>query len=70
MGIFGKKTVEQIVAPITKIVDQLHNHADSSRRDAGYHADIAQTHKISAEVAEQEANKATSAAGKIAGLLK
>lgn len=70
MGFFSrKKTVEDIVAPITSIVTELRDHAATHDAKAEKHIELVDHHHIQAAEAQAEANKASSQASKIAGLL-
>lgn len=67
---FGRrKTVEDIVAPISRIVTELKTHAESHHDKAGGHLTEADRHKILAQAARNEGEKADTTASKIAGLL-
>lgn len=67
---FGrKKSVEDIVRPLTKIVDQLQVHADTHHELANEHLNESARRKQAADDARDEALKANAHAGKIASLI-
>jgi hypothetical protein len=67
--LWRKKTVEDIVAPITRIVDELKDHADTHHGLANNHAAEADRRLAAEKAAREEANKANLTAGKISGLV-
>lgn len=69
MGWFSKKTVEEIVAPITKIVDELKEHAEHHAGMANWHVTKASDHDKAASVAKDEAATANQTASKISALI-
>lgn len=66
--LFGKKSVEDIVRPITKIADELRIHAELSTADADRHTAEAQRRHDLAADAEMEARKASTHADKLTRL--
>lgn len=69
MGWFTKRTVETIVAPITKIVDELKEHAEQHDHKAQIHGAEIRRQEVLAQEAEHEAHRAKSAAHKFSGLV-
>jgi hypothetical protein len=67
--IFGSRSVEKIVAPITKIVDELRDHADLRIADKDYHDGKSSLHDELALAADAEAKKALAAASQIGKLI-
>lgn len=70
MGIFGKRrTVETIIAPITRIVEQLNEHAEEHHDKANHHLNLSGIHAAHSDDARKEASKAHATASKVAGLV-
>lgn len=70
MSWFSKsRTVESIVAPITRIVDNLHAHAEYHETRAVEQTVLANELAQQAGKSKQESLKAADTAGKIAGLV-
>lgn len=66
---FQKRSVETIIAPITKIVDQLKDHAAENDTLAGIHRSQAQVHTMKAQEAITESSRAAAAAEKVSSLV-
>lgn len=64
-----KRSVEQIVAPITKIVDDLNSHASFHADKQLYHNEQIDEHASKARAAGVETSKALNTAQKISGLV-
>lgn len=64
-----RKTVDQIIKPITNIVDRLHTRAAVNTGAADRYTAMATRLVDRANESRAEAEKATTAAGKIASLL-
>lgn len=69
MGWFRKRSVEAITAPITRIVTELHDHAEHHDGKAEVHDGYADMHRGLSLAAKAEKEKALVAASKIAGLV-
>lgn len=69
MGLFSKRSVESIMAPLTRIVDELNDHADEHVGKANVHEVKAAEHKEHAKAAWSEHGKARTQAGKLAGFI-
>lgn len=66
---FKKRTVADIVAPIQRIVDDLHTHAGTHEKKAERHSDLVSRHAVLAQDAAGEAKEAKATASKIASLI-
>lgn len=64
-----QRTMEDITAPITNIVQELHDHAAAHEDKADRHFELVDFHHAKAGVAKNEADKAVAAAGKISALV-
>lgn len=70
MIVFWKKrTVDEIVKPLTTIVDQLQQHAEDQHTKAAKHQSHAQLHKDAAKDAAETALQAVELRNKIAQLV-
>lgn len=69
MGYFSKQTVADIVAPITRIVAQLHEHAAAHDTIAAKHDALVSHHEVQRGNANEESFLATAQAERIGRLV-